>query len=109
MIPTFPVCSPKHASASPKGPLHLRLSSASASDSESDGEAHGAHGDEDAEEDAEEDPSFGSKPGSLTSQDSEAAARVRRSARLRRGGADQVPKVGAQYTPVCTLLSSAAS
>ena len=65
-------------SASPKGPLHMRTSSGSASDSGSE-EAGPA---EDEGDECEDGPSVHSKSTSLTSQDSEAAARVRRSARL---------------------------
>ena len=77
-------------SASPKGPLHLRLSSGGASDSGSE-EAGPA---EDDGDDCEDGPSARSKSTSLTSQDSEAAARVRRSARLHgTAAACHLPKV----------------
>lgn len=94
-------------STSPKGPLALRLTSASASESESDEDECGprageAGGDDAAEEDAAEAPSSAAKGGSLTSQDSEAAARVRRSARLHRpGSASLAPKARAWPGPCC--------
>ena len=88
-------------SASPKGPLHVRQSSGSASDS---GSEEAGPGEDDGEE-CEDGPSVRSKSTSLTSQDSEAAARVRRSARLHgTAAACHSPKVRCLMHRACNGL-----